>query len=592
MLLQRLVEQAAHRTDLPPPYYSARTIHWYVQLDAAGRLGSIKLQRLNAAGTGDAIPIDAPYIYRSGQRPPAALLVDTLQYALGLPKDGTDKERSAAAERHASYRDLIEQWAAAYPDDATAKAVRDFVAGGGLARLAMPEDARSSDLFGFRVAGGWAHDRPSAWEFWARIARERKSGSATGLCLVCGNTGVLLGTFPESVKGGAIPVAEGRSRDAQIVSINKPAQGRDGVIQLVNTPICDSCGNRSVATLNSLLRDDSHRRRWRDSVLVWWLRAPARGTLVRNLLDEPPTAREIEVFFDQLGRLRGGRPFSGPDANYFYALTLSVNQSRVVVRDWIDVPLGEAEENVMQWFADHFVADGWRDGERGFPLWQLALAAGRWDGSRYIPDSRPHGVERQLLAAALRRLPLPSSLLPNLLQRIRADGHLDAARMALIRLFLVRTTDTPEGARMPDLNPDETDSAYRSGRTFAVLEALQRRALGREVNATVVDRLFRRAVTSPRSALIPARRTASGHLAKLRKSPQPRDRAAGNALDARLVEVWPADLPNVLDLEGQARFLAGYHYQRGADIQAARAAKARGEEDPTIDEPETEGDQP
>jgi CRISPR-associated protein Csd1 len=575
-------------------------------LDAAGRLDSVALHRLNTPGAQEAIRLNTPYVYRSGQRPPATLLVDTVQYALGLPKDDTTKQRKAAAERHADYKELIERWAAAYPDDQVTQIVREFVVAGGLSRLDVPDDARPSDLFGIRVAGAWVHDRPSAREFWARVVRERKTGSGTGLCLVCGSVGALLDTLPESVKGGAIPAAEGRSRDAQVVSINKPAQGRAGAIQLVNTPICEVCGNRSVATLNSLLADDGHRRRWRDSVLVWWLRVPAPSQPMRNLLDEPPTAREVAVFFDQLNHLAQGRPVAGPDANHFYALTLSVNQSRVVVRDWIDVPLAEVEENVMCWFADQLIADGWREAARAFPLWQLALAAGRWDGngSRYIPDSRPHGIERQLLMAALRRTPLPSWLLPHLLQRVRADAHIDAPRMALLRLLLTRNTNIPEGVRMPDLNPDEADSAYRAGRAFAVLEALQRRALGRQVNATVVDRLFRRAVTSPRSALIPARLTASGHLRRLRTSRDPKNRAAGSALDARLAEVWPAELPAVLDQAGQARFLTGYHQQRAADLQAARAAKARGAQDPTViddadtdtddtqtDDVQTEGDQ-
>ncbi len=145
---------------------------------------------------------------------------------------------------------------------------------------------------------------------------------------------------------------------------------------------------------------------------------------------------------------------------------------------------------------------------------------------------------------------------------------------------------------MPDLNSQCTDPAYRSGRAFAVLEGLQRRALGREVNATVVDRLFRRAVTSPRSALIPARKTASGHLSRLRKSDNPKDHAAATALDSRLAEVWPADLPASLDLDGQARFLAGYHHQRAADLQSAREVKTRGEEPPIPVEEVTDSEQP
>lgn len=576
MLLKRLTEQADQRDrDLPPPYYSRRVIHWYVELDDEGRVGSIEPRRLNAPGDREAVPSDCPYVYRSGQRPPATLLVDTLQYAIGLAKDDSDKQLQAAEARHAGYRDLIERWAQANPGDAAAQAVLRFVKAGGLGRLIPDEQAQPSDLFAIRVSGRWAHELPSAISFWRDVVRERKSSAGQGTCLVCGEVGVLLDTLPESIKGGAIPAGSGRSRDAQIVSVNSSAQGRGGKIQLANTPICDVCGNRSIAALNLLLGDDTHRWRRQDSVLVWWLRKPEKRNPIAPLRDQPPTPAEVRAYLKQVGKGSRGLVPSGPEANYFYAVTLSVNQSRVVVRDWIDVPLDQAVDNVMAWFGNHMVVD--RVGKPAtLPLWRLVNALGRWDATsrRYVPKSVPHSADRQLLAAALRGRPIPAALNAHLLQRIRADGHLDVARMALIRLFLNQFTSS-QGASMPELNPDYDGAAYRCGRTFAVLEALQRRALGKKVNSTVVDRLFRRAVVSPRSALIPARKTASGHLRKLRTSKVTRDQAAAAALDARLVDVWPGTLPAVLDLEGQDQFLAGYHHQRAADLAAAIAAKAR-----------------
>ena len=55
----------------------------------------------------------------------------------------------------------------------------------------------------------------------------------------------------------------------------------------------------------------------------------------------------------------------------------------------------------------------------------------------------PDGCERDLLLTALRGTPPPGYLLPHLLQRIRADRHVDLPRAALLRLILARSPDRP-----------------------------------------------------------------------------------------------------------------------------------------------------
>ena len=578
MLLTRLVEHAAKRSGLPAPFYRPRAVRWVIHLELDGRPRSPQLEDRGDPGNPAATQLAVPYVYRSGQRPPAMLLVDTLEYALQRPKRDDAKAAADAERRHQDFVDLIQRWHNDSGDPIAAEIVR-FYQSGAARGLAVPADAHPSDLVAFRVAGIWAHERPSARELWRQVVGERKRGSQShGLCLVCGQAGALLDTIPASVKAGAIPAAGGRSRDAQLVSINKPAQGRGGVIQLANTPLCDRCGDLMMATLNDLLADERHRHRCPDSVLVWWLREPTSFDPLANALDPQPGQVK-----DLIALAHQPKGAAALDSNAFYAVTLSANQSRVVVRDWIDVPLEHVKAALGAWFKQQQVADRWREDLRFFPLWQLIQATGRWkrapggSGGTYDRAAVPDGLERELLVAALRGAPLPSSLLPHLLGRVRADAHLDGPRAALLRLFLLRNRHYPQEALMPQLNLDLADPAYQCGRAFAVLEALQYRALGKEVNATVTDRLFRRAVSNPRVALVSARKTASAHLRKLRVSRQPKDQAAAGALQQRLDEVFARigdDIPAALDLEGQARFLLGYHQQRTADTQAVQTAKA------------------
>lgn len=564
MLIQRLREAADQRSDLPPPYYRYRAVRWAIYLDADGYPTSEELADLSGADQPAGIQLPAPYVYRAGRKPPAALLVDSLQYVLGMPKDTTDKEIAEAKRRCEDYVDLIARWRESAPDDPVAQAVHAFFARGGM--LPIPEQAKPTDTVAIWACGQWAHLRPSAVEFWGTVVRGRKSTGAAGICLACGQPGALLDTLPESIKAGAIPAVGGRGHDAQPVSINKPAQGRGGKIQLANTPICDVCGNRAMAALNAMLADDAHRRRLRDSVMVWWLRDPSDG-FNYMVLDEPQP-EDVRALLDLLDTPRAWQA-EVFDHNAFYGLTMSVNQSRVVIRDWLEVPVQQVKLNIARWFADHRSVDRWRDGLHVVPLWQLIRAAGRWDTVRdtYIADSEPHSCGRDLLMAALRGTRLPAYLLPHLLRRIRADHHLDLPRAALLRLILNRSN--PKVECPPMLNPDGP-VPYQCGRLFAVFEAMQRQAID-NLNTTIADKFLGAASITPRPILLTLRRTAQGHLKKLRRKKP----GAAIALEARFQEITDRldDYPATLQLADQAQFFLGYDHQRAYDA-AARAAKA------------------
>ena len=599
MLLARLVEQAPHRPDLPPPFYRQKAVRWVAVIDADGNPLVSTLQDRGDPRTA-ALDLPVPDAYRSGQRPPPLLLVDKLEYAFGVPKGGSGKDRRDAAERHAEYLALLDRWHQETGDPAAA-AVRRFCERVAVDQF-VPAQAKASDLVAFRVAGEWAHLRPSAVGFWASVVRERKSKQQrAGHCLVCGEHAPLLDSLPGSVRPGAIPVPKGRGDSGQLVSVNAPAQGRDGIIQLASIPICEACGGTSIAVLNSLLADERHRHRMRDSVLVWWVPNPAEELDPLGIVLSPPGAEEIDQLIaattppdpGAVSQLVGevykpvtGRGAPGLDPDAFCAVTLSLNKSRVVVRDWIDVPVAQVKQAVGEWFDEHRIASRWHDRPVAFPLGRLVLAAGRWqeDRKRYDDGFVPDGLERRLLTAAFKHAPLPASLIAHAVQRVRADGHVDEARAALLRLLLIRSGHATKETCMPSLDPDARDAAYHCGRAFALLEQIQweaNRDREEQPNTTITDRLFRRAVSSPSVPLVAARKLAEGHLRKLRISRNPQRRSAGEALKRRLDDVFDqldqlGGIPMALDHPGQARFILGYHSQRAADARArARSLEER-----------------
>src|SRR5690606_30076562 len=161
----------------------------------------------------------------------------------------------------------------------------------------------------------------------------------------------------------------------------------------------------------------------------------------------------------------------------------------------------------------------------------------------------------------------PAYLLPHLLRRIRADHHLDLPRAALLRLILNRSN--PKVECPPMLNPDGP-VPYQCGRLFAVFEAMQRQAID-NLNTTIADKFLGAASITPRPILLTLRRTAQGHLKKLRRKKP----GAAIALEARFQEITDRldDYPATLQLADQAQFFLGYDHQRAYDA-AARAAKA------------------
>jgi CRISPR-associated protein Csd1 len=256
----------------------------------------------------------------------------------------------------------------------------------------VPEEAQPSDVVAIRSGEGWLHDLPSAIISWCKVVRSRKSSALrTGVCLSCGEEGPLLNTVPEPVKPASIPAAEGRARDAQLVSINRSAQGRGGRIRLANTPICDTCGSRSMGALNLLLADPHHRHRTRDSVTAWWVSEPAPITTFAAIRDARP--EQVEDIVDQV-RMPPARRAAWLVHNRFYAVTLSANHSRVVVRDWIEIPLIALLQNIDAWFVEHAMTDQWGDGAQQVPSGKMAASLGRYDGQHYVKNSEPRAAER------------------------------------------------------------------------------------------------------------------------------------------------------------------------------------------------------
>lgn len=104
------------------------------------------------------------------------------------------------------------------------------------------------------------------------------------------------------------------------------------------------------------------------------------------------------------------------------------------------------------------------------------------------------------------------------------------------------------------LDPNHPSTAYRLGRLFAVLEKIQEEA---GLNATIRDRYYITASTTPMTVFTTLLRLKNHHLGKL--SPGRRinlERLIGEIMDGI------ADFPHQMPLPEQGRFALGYYHQR------------------------------
>ncbi|MEV6814794.1 type I-C CRISPR-associated protein Cas8c/Csd1 [Micromonospora sp. NPDC051296] len=582
MLLQRLVEYADTSDDIIPAFYARKPVRWSLEIDGTGvPQGDLvstadKDDPHRRFGTARLVPAVTRTV---GISP--ALAVDNGEYVFGWLSEGVKPER--VAKQHDAFRALIAEWAVVEPDG-PGPAIVAFYRDGHAGRLQPPAEWSRGDLIGFSVDGVYAADALSARRFWAAVAGDRKGSGRSGLCLVCGQVQPLLRTVPQQIPRRWVP---GATQSASLVSMNEAVHGYELQKFLTNTPICSDCGLKFMTALTGLLSDPLHSTALsgQNARLAWWV-------LGGSTFDPWATVEQLDP--TQIHGLVAG-PASGTEATVgdlsrYCSVTVGGNVARVVVRDWVEQPIGQVKDNIRAWFDDHQVVDAWTGEVGEVKVSQLARAAGRFEAGRNggpgtwtkfgaSGEHRPPDLFHRLLGAALLKRPLPPKLLNHVINRIRIDGRLDAARAALIRLILRRHPSLPEHERerlTPTLNLEHKQPAYVSGRIFAVMDDLQRtvfRAAKQELNTTFAERHFGRAIGNPQTVIVSGRPTVQAWLRRLR-GPLGRPNWS-SAYERRLDDLFVQldAIPNGGMLTDKAQFILGYHQQR-AEMRAERIAAA------------------
>ena len=263
--------------------------------------------------------------------------------------------------------------------------------------------------------------------------------------------------------------------------------------------------------------------------------------------------------------------------NTYYALTISSNGGRVVIRDWMEGDFTELVTNVDRWFSDLEIVRRDGNGSARPPKLAAVLAA----LVRELKEVAPPTAAK-LYRVAARGEPIPLATMAQALARARIDviqgERPNHARLGLIKAYHLRKWRQGgagmEGQLKPELNADFKDRAYHCGRLMAVLGKLQTSALG-DVGAGVIQRYYASASTTP--ALVFGRlvRGAQPHLSKLG------DQKPGLKVwyEQQMSEICcqiGRPMPATLSLEEQSLFALGY-YQQLAALWAGKDKEEKGD---------------
>jgi CRISPR-associated protein Csd1 len=186
-------------------------------------------------------------------------------------------------------------------------------------------------------------------------------------------------------------------------------------------------------------------------------------------------------------------------------------------------------------------------------------------------ENIPPLLAGETLRAILTGAPYPRTLLSAAIGRLRAGDDPSRGWHAAVAKAVVNRT---EKEQLPvSLDPDHPSPAYQLGRLFRVLEDAQYAALG-AVNATIGDRYYGAASSTPARVFGPLLRGLRTHVADARK------RGKGLWIEPRVAEIMarlPAELPKTLRLEDQARFAVGYYHERAARFEKQTDAEDKTE---------------
>ena len=417
------------------------------------------------------------------------------------------------------------------------------------------DDLTERTIFVFMFDDKFAYEDEEirkAWEFY----KKNQISTTIMQCLITGKMLPIAEIHP-LITG----VRNAHSAGATMVSVNAPAFESYG--KELNAPISEYAAFAYATALNDLLSDSDHVKYFGDTTVVYW--AEENSDACQNVFSELLEPSENEISNKLLnGILEGIQKnnvnYDGTNLNFenpFYILGLSANVARLSVRFFLKQNFGEVLKNLAKHYSDLKIVKPSYKKFENIPLWQILSAT-------VSPKSNDKTPSPIMSGAAVRAIMsgqnYPVSLFQNVLIRIKAENDDKHEKISYERAAIIKAYLTRNKGREISMALDEkcTDKNYIMGRIFAVLEAIQS-AANPGLNATIKDKYFTAACTTPNRVLLNLHKLAVHHLRKMETGQKIyHEKQLQNLID----KIEPAEKsPARLSPEEQGMFILGYYHQ-------------------------------
>ena len=407
------------------------------------------------------------------------------------------------------------------------------------------------------------HEDPKIKEKWEKYYGAKGSGEEeyTAQCAVTGEIAPIA-RIHGKIKG----VYGGLSTGSVLIGFNNPSENSYGNEQSYNSNISQESMRKYTEALNYLLKGREHKITIDDITVIFWAMSKGDGyednvmamligqsegqdgikteEMIKDLLSRGSqlgiTEREVEDKFNDI------------DENVdFYIVGLKPNSSRLSIKFILRKRYGDILMNIARFQGEIQV----REPLKVVPLYWIKgeMVSPKSSNEKVNPD-----LMTKLFEAVVYHDRFPAALLETLVRRVKTDRYVNDTRAGLIKAYLNR--NEKEEINLA-LDKENRDQAYLCGRLFAVLEWLQRRALG-DLNTTIKDKYFASAAAKPATVFPKLLTLAQAHIKKLDGEG---NKVYYNKLIGQIINDINDEFPTTLSLVDQGKFIIGY-YQQNQDF--------------------------
>lgn len=399
---------------------------------------------------------------------------------------------------------------------------------------------------------------------WEQVYADKQSepGEYQSQCAITGDISDIA-RIHSKIKG----IVGGAATGGVLIGFNNPSENSYGNDQSYNSNVSEIAMLKYTEALNYILQQQSHRIVMDETTIAFWAmdgEEKHEMTLKELLMGQSDrkSAEDVNAMLKSLlSRVADGRISTSEleildddlEENIdFYMVGMKPNSSRISLKFIYRKKFGDILWNIAR-FQDELQSS---EEVRVVSLSHIKKEC-------ISPKSSSEKVNPELLMklfeAAVYGRNYPYSLLETMVRRVKTDKYINGIRTGVIKAYLMRN-EKKEAIKVA-LDRDNVNEAYLCGRLFALLERIQRQAVGgASLNSTIKDKYFASATSKPASVFPTLIKLSQHHARKLGEGSQ----VYYAKMMGEIMNSLGDEFPKTLSLTEQGKFIIGYYQQEQA----------------------------